>query len=112
MDIYTRAKIVWPATRTMLFLFMIGMSLINGARRFPPLWILALPYFAIFQILNFIYNVTFGSFIFWERPRTFFFTDRLEAHKYGVAPNATLESGLLAEEYCARLGEYHPRHCA
>lgn len=112
MNIYTRAKIVWPVTRTMLFLFMILVMLVNGARRFFPLWILALPAFAVFQILNTIYNATFGSFIFWERPRTFFFTDRLEEHKYGVAPNATPESVMLAVYYCQRLGEYHPNHCA
>ena len=112
MDIYTRAKIVWPATRTMLFLFMIGMILINGARRFPPLWLIAFPYFLCFQGLNIFYNMVIATFIFLEWPRTFFTTDRLESHKHGYAPAATPDSEEIAREYCAELDKHHPGHCA
>ena len=115
MNIKTRAAIVWPITWTMLKLFQIGMFLINVARYSwwtSPLWMPAVFYFFCFQSINFIYNCTVGSFIFWELPRTFFFTDRLESHKYSTARNSTPESKELALYYCSRLGEYHEDHCA
>lgn len=35
------------------------------------------PLAILFVVQNIIFNATFGSFIFWDRPRYLFFTDRI-----------------------------------
>lgn len=112
MSVRKRASRVWWVTLTMLALFAVGMFLVRGARAFKPLYLIAGVYFAVFQLLNFVYNATCGSYIFWERPRTWFFTDRLEEHKHRIRDASTPESQALALEYCGRLGKHDPGHCA
>ena len=56
-----------------------------------PLWV---PMGAAFIVQNILFNLTFGSFIFWERPRQWYFSDRIRAadeqrkRRYRVLLNA------------------------
>lgn len=38
-----------------------------------------LPLGVAFAIQNVVFNATFGTFIFWERPKQWFFSDRIRA---------------------------------
>lgn len=73
-------------------------------------------YVFAFLVLDAIYNVTVGAFIFWEPPlpkwRTLLFTNRIENHKYGVGSNQSEESKEMALYLCGRLDYYDPGHCA
>lgn len=56
-----------------------------------PVWV---PLGLAFVVQNITFNLTFGSFIFWERPRQWYFSDRIRAtdeqrkRRYRVLLNA------------------------
>lgn len=60
-----------------------------------------------FMLLNSLFNVTVGSFIFLESPKELFFTDRLKRHKKGTNP----ELKSLAEDLCKEMNKADPGHC-
>ena len=113
MDINQRADLVWPATWLMWKWFGLAIK-VKPMYYSGVLWQQTWASFVaiIFILTDIAYNVTIGSFIFWEWPRQLLFTDRLEDHKYGVAPNSTEESKRLGIKYCKLLGKYDPGHCS
>lgn len=72
---------------------------------FMPLLIaLGLP----FLIADIAFNLIFGSFIFWERPKEWLFTTRLSRWKEA---DRTTEGYRLANELCYQLSKIDPNHC-
>lgn len=60
-----------------------------------------------FMPSNAVFNVLIGSFIFWELPREWFFTDRLKRHKAGDNP----DRARVAEMLCREMNKADPGHC-
>lgn len=106
-----RENIIWPVTWTMLQAFGLGFWFIRQYKKDRRWGIIAYPYAAVFILLDVIYNIIFGSFLFWEKPEELVFTSRLEKHKKGTARNSTIASQDLAYYYCERLNEHDPGHC-
>lgn len=65
-----------------------------------PLWAVA---FVAFLIADALFNITFGSLIYWERPREWLLTDRMIRHK-------ALDDGLSCY-VCQILSILDPGHC-
>jgi hypothetical protein len=61
-----------------------------------------------FMALNCLFNATCGSFIFWELPREWFFTDRLKRHKRELKDG---ERQKLAYLLCEEMNKADPGHC-
>ncbi len=72
-----RYLIAAPATLWLYWQYAATYQMMNRARYIlAPLW---LPLGIAFAVQNVIFNATVGSFIFWERPRQWFFSDRIRA---------------------------------
>ena len=118
MGINQRADLVWPATWLMWKWFGLAIK-VKPMYYSGVLWQQTWASFVaiIFILTDVAYNVTIGSFIFWERPRQLLFTDRLEDHKYYYISNSRAVNGnenskRLAIKYCKLLGKYDPGHCS
>ena len=59
-----------------------------------------------FMAMNVVFNATVGSFIFWEPPREWFFTDRLKRHK-----NSTGGRRMVAYQICCEMNKADKDHC-
>lgn len=62
-----------------------------------PLW---LPLGLAFAAQNALFNATFATFIFWERPRQWFFSDRIRA----------MQEGTRKERFRRLLNAHDPDH--
>jgi hypothetical protein len=71
--------------------------------KFIPIYPLA----AAFILLDVLFNLIIGSFVFLERPREFLFTDRLKRHKAG--PDGDYKE--FAIYICKIMNRYDPGHC-
>lgn len=98
MDPLIRLLLIGPAVAAMFWLYSLAVT-----RR----GILRLLIGAPFMGLNALFNLTCGSFIFWELPREWFFTDRLKRHKAGT--NA--DKARLAHILCCEMNKADPGHC-
>jgi len=98
-----RHLLVAPITLVLYILFAIGFTVYHKLEGHPlqPVWRGA--YGAPFAVLNFFYNLTVGSFIWWELPREAAFTMRLKRKKE--------EGRGLAFHLCHYVNIYDPEHC-
>jgi len=100
---YMRHLAVGPFTLAMYLLFAWGFlvynSLEEGIRK--KLWYFG--YGVPFAILDILYNITIGSFIFWELPKELMFTCRITRLKD--------EGNTLAATFCKMLEIYDEGHC-
>lgn len=113
MDINRRERLVWPITWFMWKWFGLTIKLkpwLLSGNIFKQAAVI-LPVL-VFVVADILFNIFIGTFLFWEWPRQLLFTDRLEDHKYGAAPNSTPESQKIGVKYCKLLGIYDPGHCS
>lgn len=70
----------------------------------PPLIAFGVP----FLVTDIVFNLVFGSFIFWERPKEWLFSTRLSRW---IEADQTTEGYRLANELCYQLRKIDPYHC-
>lgn len=80
-----------PVTLALLLQFAALAWLMPRMPR-PVFWVIAVP----FIIQDVIYQITVGTFLFWERPREFMFTTRLKRLD-GIDPNVERFKNVLNE---------------
>jgi hypothetical protein len=98
MDPLIRLLAIGPAVAAMFAFYALAVT-----RRGLLRLIIGLPFMAA----NALFNATCGSFIFWELPREWFFTDRLKRHKAGTDPDRRR----VAEMLCREMNKADPGHC-
>lgn len=98
LDPLIRLLIVGPIVAVMFVMYTIAITR-NGASRV----IIGVP----FMVLNAAFNITCGTFIFWEWPREWFFTDRLKRHKAGD----NVDRARIAQMLCREMNKADPGHC-
>ena len=98
MDPLIRAFLIGPAVAAMYGFYALAITR-TGALRI----IIGVPFMA----MNALCNATCGSFMVWELPREWFFTDRLKRHKTGEDP----ERARVAEVLCREMNKADPGHC-
>ena len=74
----TRYLIAAPALLWMYWQYVVVYRTMNSRAKWP-LVVIWLPLGIAFALQNIMFNATFGSFIFWERPRQWYFSDRIRA---------------------------------
>lgn len=102
---YMRHLLVGPLTLLMYIWFAFGMTVYNyyQGHSFQKVWYYA---FGVpFAIADILYNLTVGSFIFWEKPRLdeLMFTCRIT--------RLMKEGNPLATTFCRMLDVYDEGHC-
>lgn len=98
-----RHLLVAPVTLVVYVLFAFGYTVywkLEGSK-LQPIW--RGLYGAPFAVLNFFYNATIGTFIWWEFPQEGAFTMRLKRKKEEGHP--------LAYVLCHYVNIYDPEHC-
>lgn len=60
-----------------------------------------------FMLLNAVFNATFGSFIFMEFPREWFFTDRLKRQKDSEKDDCARVAFMI----CHEMNKFDAGHC-
>lgn len=98
LDPLIRVFLIGPAVAAMYGLYALAVTR-KGVWRV----VIGVPFMA----LNCLFNATCGSFIFWELPREWFFTDRLKRHKAGSDPDRVR----IAEVLCREMNKADPGHC-
>ena len=72
-----RYLIAAPVMLWIYWQYAVTYQLMNRARYLTA--VIWLPLGIAFALQNVAFNLTFGSFLFWERPRQWFFSDRIRA---------------------------------
>lgn len=72
-----RYLIAAPALLWLYWQYAVVYQCMNRARYLTA--VIWLPLGIAFAVQNVIFNATVGSFIFWDRPREWFFSDRIRA---------------------------------
>lgn len=67
-----------PATLFLLAFFMALSWAKPTVDRYKVLWIPAVPFVAVFLVLDALYQLVIGTWLFLERPRDLLFTGRLK----------------------------------
>ena len=86
-----RHLIAAPVTLALLLQFAALAWLMPRLPR-PVFWVIAVP----FIIQDVLYQITVGTFLFWERPREFMFTTRLKRLD-GIDPHVERFKNVLNE---------------
>jgi hypothetical protein len=110
MRIDDRHMLVGPISYVMMLYFaaiFILLAKMNYQKKFEWKFLPIYPFAYFFLFLDFIYNVTVGTFLFLELPREILFTARLERHK--KSDNKDYRE--FAWYACGLLERYDPGHC-
>lgn len=98
MDPLIRLLLIGPAVAAMFWLYSLAVTRKGVLRA-----LIGVP----FMLMNAAFNATCGSFIFWELPREWFFTDRLKRHKAGD----NIDRARIAQMLCREMNKADPGHC-
>ncbi|PIY28409.1 MAG: hypothetical protein COZ09_10190 [Comamonadaceae bacterium CG_4_10_14_3_um_filter_60_42] len=73
-----RYLIVAPVTLALLVYFMGLFRAKPAVDRYKVLWIIAAPFVVVFLVMDALYQLIIGTWLFLERPRDILFTGRLK----------------------------------
>lgn len=93
-----RLWLIGPIALLMFWLYSLAVQ-----AKGPWRWIIGPP----FMVINCLFNAVFGSFIFAEPPREWFFTDRLKRQK----ASGDTDRATVAQMICSEMNKADPGHC-
>lgn len=96
---HERLWLIGPAALMMFWLYSLAVQ-----AKGPWRWIVGPP----FMVINCMFNAVFGTVIFAELPREWFFTDRLKRHKRSPKSAEALK---VATIICMEMNKADPGHC-
>lgn len=105
-----RHMIVGPISFILMVYFAILFKIItkmNYQKKFEWKFLPIYPFALIFLVLDFLYNIFIGSFLFLEFPKELLFTERLKRHK----ESSNKEYRDFAKYSCWLLSRHDPGHC-
>lgn len=109
-DIKERNLLVGPITFLVLMYFglvFIIVTKMNYQGKFEWKFLPIYPFVFLFLLVDFLYNLIIGSFLFMEFPREWLFTSRVERHKL-FSDGITQDFAIYA---CKLMDKYDPGHC-
>lgn len=104
---YVRHTLIAPATFIMLIMCVIASFAYYKVGSVIPKWIPMIIVGIPFIILDVIYNVVFGSFVFLEFPREWLYTKRIVRHRNSPYSGPREFSHFM----CRILDHWDPGHC-
>lgn len=110
MKIDDRHMLVGPISFVMMMYFALLFTIVhkmNYQGKFELKFLPVYPFAFLFLLLDFLYDVFIGTFLFLEWPRMELFTARLSRHKN----SENKEYREFAEYCCKLLNRYDPGHC-